>query len=105
MPVLLLHNSCCWLLGGLQNELPDRQREGGIVMAGPDTFGLPPRRRPGSILRRQVIAQPAYYLHHAHHAQNYVYSLDGLHRKFVADAMRLLHNVGWSMFSGIDVLS
>ena len=23
-------------------------------MAGPDTFGLPPRRSPGSILRRQV---------------------------------------------------
>ena len=43
-----------WLSGGLQNALPDRQREGGIVMAGPDTFGLPPRRLPGSILRRQV---------------------------------------------------
>ncbi|DBA79810.1 TPA: hypothetical protein ACH3X1_008471 [Trebouxia sp. C0004] len=40
--------------GGLQNSVPDRQREGGIVMAGPDTFGLPPRRSPGSILRRQV---------------------------------------------------
>ncbi len=24
------------------------------VAAGPDAFGLPPRRRPGSILRRQV---------------------------------------------------
>ncbi len=34
--------------------MPDRQREGGTVMAGPDTFGLPPRRSPGSILRRQV---------------------------------------------------
>jgi hypothetical protein len=24
------------------------------VMAGPDTFGLPPKAQPGSILRRQV---------------------------------------------------
>ncbi|KAA6419910.1 MAG: hypothetical protein FRX49_10100 [Trebouxia sp. A1-2] len=39
---------------GKLNAVPDRQREGGIVMAGPDTFGLPPRRSPGSILRRQV---------------------------------------------------
>ena len=36
------------------DEPRDNQREGGIVMAGPDTFGLPPRRTPGSILRRQV---------------------------------------------------
>ncbi len=27
---------------------------GGIIMAGPDTFGLPPKTAPGSILRRQV---------------------------------------------------
>ena len=28
---------------------PDR-----VVLAGPDSFGLPPRRRPGSVLRSQV---------------------------------------------------
>lgn len=54
------HASCLMLSGGLQNALPDRQREGGIVMAGPDTFGLPPRRTPGSILRRQVTAAALY---------------------------------------------
>ena len=40
--------------GGLQDQPRDNQREGGIIMAGPDSFGLPPRRMPGSILRRQV---------------------------------------------------
>lgn len=52
--VATCYTSCPGLSGGLQNALPDRQREGGIVMAGPDSFGLPPRRLPGSILRRQV---------------------------------------------------
>ncbi len=42
------------LIGGLLNELKSGQREGGIMMAPPGTFGLPPRERPGSILRRQV---------------------------------------------------
>ena len=40
--------------GGLTNEPRGRDPEGRIVMGGPDTFGLPPRRRSGSILRRQV---------------------------------------------------
>lgn len=40
--------------GGLLNEPRPGQALGGVVMAGPDAFGLPPRRRPGSILRSQV---------------------------------------------------
>lgn len=40
--------------GGLMNEPRTGKLPGGIVMAGPDTFGLPPKASPGSILRRQV---------------------------------------------------
>ena len=40
--------------GGLQNAPRQGQGPGGIVMAGPGTFGLPPKRTPGSILRSQV---------------------------------------------------
>lgn len=36
------------------NEVQTGRREGGIVMRRPDTFGLPPKERPGSILRQQV---------------------------------------------------
>ena len=56
-----IHGNCMyerWAVpcdsGGLQDQPRDNQREGGIIMAGPDSFGLPPRRMPGSILRRQV---------------------------------------------------
>lgn len=40
--------------GGLTDEPRGREGPGRIVMAGPDTFGLPPRKSAGSILRRQV---------------------------------------------------
>ena len=40
--------------GGLLNEPRQGQFPGNIVMAGPATFGLPPKRTPGSILRSQV---------------------------------------------------
>ncbi|KAK9840228.1 hypothetical protein WJX74_005949 [Apatococcus lobatus] len=41
--------------GGLQDTLREGQtRPGGIVMRGPDAFGLPPRATPGGILRSQV---------------------------------------------------
>lgn len=78
--------------GGLQNALPDRQREGGIVMAGPDTFGLPPRRMPGSILRRQVaeicvdaLSEPA--------ATNKVVEIVADQQELVRPAAELFSNV------------
>ena len=40
--------------GGLLNKPRQGQAPGNIVMAGPNTFGLPPKRAPGSILRSQV---------------------------------------------------
>lgn len=40
--------------GGLLNEPRRGQKVGGVIVGGPDAFGLPPRRRPGSILRTQV---------------------------------------------------
>lgn len=40
--------------GGLLNEPRQGQLPGNIVMAEPATFGLPPKRTPGSILRSQV---------------------------------------------------
>jgi uncharacterized protein YbjT (DUF2867 family) len=40
--------------GGLKNELRSGEAKGGVVMAGPNTYGVPPGRRAGSILRRQV---------------------------------------------------
>ncbi|KAI7842437.1 hypothetical protein COHA_004076 [Chlorella ohadii] len=40
--------------GGLLNEPRSGQKVGHVVMEGPDAFGLPPRKRPGSILRTQV---------------------------------------------------
>lgn len=42
--------------GGLVDEIKMGRGEGGLVMAGPDAFGLPPRRRPGSVLRSDVAA-------------------------------------------------
>jgi hypothetical protein len=41
--------------GGLKNELGPQEQPGGLVFAAPDTFGLPPRKLPGSILRKQVM--------------------------------------------------
>lgn len=40
--------------GGLLDEPRQGQKLGSVVAAGPDAFGLPPRRRPGSILRSSV---------------------------------------------------
>ena len=40
--------------GGLLNAPRQGQAAAGIVMEGPGTFGLPPKRTPGSILRSQV---------------------------------------------------
>ena len=40
--------------GGLLNEIKSGRGDGGVVAAGPDAFGLPPRRMPGSILRSDV---------------------------------------------------
>lgn len=40
--------------GGLVNEKTGSRATGGIVMAGPNTFGLPPKAQPGSIIRSQV---------------------------------------------------
>jgi uncharacterized protein YbjT (DUF2867 family) len=40
--------------GGLLNEIKNGRGDGGVVAAGPDAFGLPPRRMPGSILRSDV---------------------------------------------------
>jgi uncharacterized protein YbjT (DUF2867 family) len=41
--------------GGLLNEIKTGGRgDGGVVAAGADAFGLPPRRMPGSILRSDV---------------------------------------------------
>ncbi|KAK9845434.1 hypothetical protein WJX81_006363 [Elliptochloris bilobata] len=40
--------------GGLLDAPRPGTAVGGIVMAGPNAFGLPPRRLPGSILRSQV---------------------------------------------------
>lgn len=40
--------------GGLLNSPRAGQTVGNVVMGGPDTYGLPPRQMPGSILRTQV---------------------------------------------------
>lgn len=40
--------------GGLLNEVRGSRGEGGVVAGNADTFGLPPRRAPGSILRTKV---------------------------------------------------
>lgn len=40
--------------GGLVTESQSGRGEGGLMAGPPDTFGLPPRRRPGSILRSLV---------------------------------------------------
>ena len=40
--------------GGLTDAPRGSEPQGYIVMGGPDTFGLPPRKRGGSILRSQV---------------------------------------------------
>ena len=41
--------------GGLLNEVKAGGRgDGGVIAASADSFGLPPRRRPGSILRSEV---------------------------------------------------
>jgi hypothetical protein len=40
--------------GGLKNELRAGEAKGNVVMAGPNTYGVPPMRQAGSILRRQV---------------------------------------------------
>lgn len=42
--------------GGLLNEPRQGQKEGGVEMGRADTYGLPPRKQPGSILRSQVCA-------------------------------------------------
>ncbi len=42
--------------GGLVNDARTGRGEGNIVMAGPDAYGLPPRQRPGSVLRSDVAA-------------------------------------------------
>ena len=44
--------------GGLKDEPRGNEMPGRIVMGGPDTFGLPPRKGSGSILRRQVQHAP-----------------------------------------------
>ncbi|WIA31244.1 hypothetical protein OEZ86_001242 [Tetradesmus obliquus] len=40
--------------GGLKSKLGDGEGAGSIVMEGPDSFGFPPMRRSGAILRSQV---------------------------------------------------
>lgn len=40
--------------GGLLNEPRGDKPLGGIVMASPATYGLPPKQSPGSILRSRV---------------------------------------------------
>ena len=40
--------------GGLLNAPRQGQAAAGVIMEGPGTFGLPPKRMPGSILRSQV---------------------------------------------------
>jgi len=40
--------------GGLLNAPRTGKGEAHVVVAGPDSFGLPPRRMPGSVLRSQV---------------------------------------------------
>jgi uncharacterized protein YbjT (DUF2867 family) len=42
--------------GGLVDAPRRGAAEGGVVVGGADAFGLPPRRRPGSVLRAQVAA-------------------------------------------------
>lgn len=42
--------------GGLVNDVSGGRGEGRLVMAGPDAYGLPPRKRPGSVLRSDVAA-------------------------------------------------
>jgi hypothetical protein len=44
----------CPATGGLKNELGSGEAKGNIVMEGPNSFGVPPMRQAGSILRRQV---------------------------------------------------
>lgn len=40
--------------GGLKSQLRSGERAGGVVMAGPGTYGFPPLRKSGAILRSQV---------------------------------------------------
>ena len=40
--------------GGLLNAPRQGQAAADVIMEGPGTFGLPPKRTPGSILRSQV---------------------------------------------------
>lgn len=40
--------------GGLKNSLQAGEQEGAVVMKGPGSYGVPPKGKAGSILRRQV---------------------------------------------------
>jgi len=40
--------------GGLKDEPTQASKPGNVVMKGANEFGLPPKQRPGSILRKQV---------------------------------------------------
>ncbi|KAL4425039.1 hypothetical protein ABPG77_001817 [Micractinium sp. CCAP 211/92] len=42
--------------GGLVDDASTGRGVGNLVMAGPDAYGLPPRQRPGSVLRTDVAA-------------------------------------------------
>ena len=43
-----------WGAGGLVDQPRGGRQMGGMVMAGPSTYGLPPKPQPGSILRSRV---------------------------------------------------
>jgi hypothetical protein len=43
--------------GGLKSKLGSGEAAGNIVMEGPDSFGFPPLKRSGAILRSQVRAR------------------------------------------------
>ena len=45
--------------GGLLDGPQPGDASRGVVMAGPNSFGLPPRRVPGSILRSQALPRPS----------------------------------------------
>jgi hypothetical protein len=50
----LIISPLSFIAGGLLNTPRGGRPVGNPVLAGADTFGLPPRRTPGSVLRSQV---------------------------------------------------
>jgi len=54
---------CSWFTGGLKSKLQDGESAGQVVMKPQGTYGVPPLKQAGSILRRQVCAWAQANMH------------------------------------------